>query len=254
MAAFSDSEINEGVTPPSTSSSIRRAIYRVAWLLFAAASACGKDVVFPEDGIPASIQIVGGNNQTGVAGSPLPDPLSVRVADSEGRPVVSGRVAFVPVVGAQGASLTPDTAVTDAEGKAVSQWQLGSVAGAQVVQARVILATSQTPLSADISATAMPGPADPDASTANVPDGAVFATTIITVQLKDEFGNLLTSGGDGVTMEVSGANPVGSLPVVDKGDGTYQSAYTPIFSGDDFVTININSSPIKDSPFKSVVS
>lgn len=54
---------------------------------------------------------------------------------------------------------------------------------------------------------------------------AGFATSVVTVQLKDAQGNLLIAGGNSVTMRVSsGSGRIGST--TDKGNGTYTATYT----------------------------
>ena len=102
-----------------------------------AAYACGgDDLVLPDDGQPAAIEVIQGNGQSAAVGAELASPLVVQVNDADGRPVPSLRVAFVVISGNGG--LTPDTVPTDAAGRASSRWTLGSGAGAQGVEARVV--------------------------------------------------------------------------------------------------------------------
>jgi hypothetical protein len=102
----------------------------------ALALACGgSDLTLPSDGRPAALTVVDGNNQTASEGQLLADPLIVRAIDSDNRPVAQVRVAFVVTAG--GGTTSPDTATTDADGRASSRWTLGTAAGAQVVEARV---------------------------------------------------------------------------------------------------------------------
>jgi hypothetical protein len=71
---------------------------------------------------------VAGDDQTGTVGSPLPDPLVVRVVGAGSAPVAGRRVAFVAVAGGT-ARLDPDTAVTNSRGEAFSIWVLGTDPG-----------------------------------------------------------------------------------------------------------------------------
>ena len=105
-------------------------------LVLAAFGCGGDDLVLPDDGQPAAIEVVEGNGQSAGVGALLAAPLVVRVLDAEGRPVPSLAVAFVVVSG--NGALAPDTVPTDANGRASSRWTLGSGAGAQAVEARVV--------------------------------------------------------------------------------------------------------------------
>jgi adhesin/invasin len=99
-----------------------------------------------------------------------------------------------------------------------------------------------------------PSAGDASQTTANVPDGRGLRTTRITVQVEDSYGNRLVTGGDAVMGNVAGANSfVGTITGVDNQDGTYTLSYTPFLSGDDFITITLNGTPIKGSPYKSHV-
>src|SRR5688572_4300077 len=98
--------------------------------------ACGGDeLLLPEEGEPATLAIVQGDAQTGVVGSPLPEPLVVRVSDTRDRPVIGTAVTFE--VSSGGGTVTPETVTTDAEGIAAAQWSLGTRAGAQAVAVSV---------------------------------------------------------------------------------------------------------------------
>jgi hypothetical protein len=102
-------------------------------------AACGGgDLTLPEEQLPASITALAGGGQSGFPGAELPDPLVVRVDDSEGRPIPGVRVAFQPADRDAGGQTTPDTALTDADGEAVSHWVLGDREGRQTVEAEVV--------------------------------------------------------------------------------------------------------------------
>lgn len=156
-----------------------------------ASLACGGDsLVLPSDGRAAKIDIVRGDGQSGTVGSSLADSLVVTVADGTGRPVTGAKIAFVPVVGAQGAQLVPDTITTDSAGVARAMWKLGTVAGSQTVEARVV---GQS-LDAAFAATAAPGPASVIAAIAGQGQSGIAGQALhdsLVVQVSDQFGNLV---------------------------------------------------------------
>lgn len=105
-------------------------------LATAAGLACGgDDLVLPEEGVPADITIIGGNNQTATVGAELPEPLAVRVVDGEGRAVQGAAVSFTVVAG--GGSVSPGSGSTNANGEVSTTWTVGTGAGAQQVLAKV---------------------------------------------------------------------------------------------------------------------
>lgn len=108
-----------------------------ASVMAASLIACGGgDLVLPNEGVAARIDIVGGNTQTATVGAALPENLVVRVLDSRDRPVVNQRVDFSPAAGS--GVLTPASPSTDADGRAAAQWVLGPIAGAQSATARPV--------------------------------------------------------------------------------------------------------------------
>jgi hypothetical protein len=99
--------------------------------------ACGgDDLVLPDQTEPAHIAIVSGANQAGSVGTMLAEPLVVRVTDVRDRPVGDREVVF-QVLSGEGGTVTPDTAVTDSDGRASVRWILGVTEGTQRVQAKV---------------------------------------------------------------------------------------------------------------------
>ena len=96
------------------------------------------------------------------------------------------------------------------------------------------------------------GPVDPATSTATVPDGTAGAVTQILIVTRDQYGNLVGTGGATVTVDITGSNP-GSATVTDNGDGTYTAVYTPASGGSDSITIQINAVSIQGSPFISTI-
>ena len=67
--------------------------------------ACGSDgLLLPEDGQPAALAVVDGNNQSAQVGASLADAIVVLVTDGTGRPVAGARVSF-EVTSASGGEL-----------------------------------------------------------------------------------------------------------------------------------------------------
>lgn len=77
---------------------------------------------------PASIQIVSGSAQTGVAGAELPVALGVAVFNASGQPVVGASVTWSVTAG--GGSVSPSLSTTDNAGLATTRWTLGTILGA----------------------------------------------------------------------------------------------------------------------------
>ena len=73
---------------------------------------------------PAGLKIVSGNGQEGIKGYPLLQPLAVRVEDERGSAVAEIPVTFSP--GDESGTVSPHTAVTDSDGRASTEWTLGS--------------------------------------------------------------------------------------------------------------------------------
>jgi len=80
---------------------------------------------------------LGGDGQADTVGRPLRDPLEVRITDRDGRPVVRQQVHFLDALGEPETRATPDTAETDADGRARVQWVLGTAAGPETIRAQV---------------------------------------------------------------------------------------------------------------------
>jgi adhesin/invasin len=121
-----------------------------------ASSAGVAPVTFTSPGspVPATVSVFSGNGQSAPAGSPLPNPLAVRVADANGAPLQGVTVRWAAVSG--GGRLGADSVtVTDIAGLARAGWGVGPELGtSQAVEARV--AGVATP--ATFTATATPPP------------------------------------------------------------------------------------------------
>jgi hypothetical protein len=125
-----------------------------------------------------------------------------------------------------------------------------------VAESKTVTATAggvQIQQTATVTVTAPAPTADPSQTTAAVPNGVAGTATVITVQARTATGAPMSTGGDAVTVTVSGANPAGSLAVTDNGNGTYTASYTPQATGTDQVAITLNGVPISGSPYTSTV-
>jgi hypothetical protein len=111
--------------------------------------ACG-DASGPKLGPPASIVLVSGDGQGTIeVGTKLGQPLTVRVADSQGQRLSGVVVAWKTASGVLSAS----TSSTNADGVATADWTLGTTVGTQTATATV---TGLKPIT--FSAVTIPGP------------------------------------------------------------------------------------------------
>jgi hypothetical protein len=130
-------------------SALRRA---AAFILLLAAGGCsGDELTLPGERDPIRMVVQSGDRQTGAPSGLLEDPLSVRVVNALDQPVREAVVVFEPENGI----VSPDTVLTDAQGRASTRWILGASSGTQRARARL----GDTPLvevtfTADADATA----------------------------------------------------------------------------------------------------
>ncbi len=113
-----------------------------------------------EIGNPHRVVSIQGDGQRGDPGTPLDQPLGVRVLDEFGNSVPDTEVRFQVSLG--GGQISPTVAFTDEEGEAVSRWTLGGQAGIQSVAA-VVPAADGALLTFQATALAPPVPrAEPE--------------------------------------------------------------------------------------------
>jgi hypothetical protein len=107
---------------------------RFATLALALAlGACGGgDLVLPNEGQPAEVEVVSGDLQTGTILEPLADSLVVKVTDRFGNPVPGIEVSWSVV---NGGEVRPATAVTGVDGMAATQRVLGAEPGSYATTA-----------------------------------------------------------------------------------------------------------------------
>lgn len=123
-----------------------------AFALVAGAAGCSEEGTNPPppNTTPTAISIVSGNTQSATVGTALPNPLIVRVTNSDGDALSGVVVAWTVVSG--GGTLGSATSTTNAQGQAQTTYTVGSNAGANQVQAAV---QSNTSLSTTFSANAV---------------------------------------------------------------------------------------------------
>ena len=84
---------------------------------------------------PTSLSIISGDNQKGLTGEPLPNPLVTEVRDQRGDPMAGVTVTFTVLTGS--GTLSAETVMTDANGRAESTLTLGTDPGTVTVKASV---------------------------------------------------------------------------------------------------------------------
>lgn len=161
-------------------------------LLLSGALACGGDLLLPDppggsDNVVLSK--VNGDNQVGVVGEALQQPLVVKVMTVRDLPAIGKEVAFAFTSAA--GEVTPAKAITNSEGVATASWKLGTQPGPQTVAAQLVVGDSAAQTE-EFSAEAKP--AAPDTVSAKSPTsqpgrrGHKVGTQPV-VQVVDRFGN-----------------------------------------------------------------
>ena len=199
---------------------------RAVVLILSGTLGCGGDLLLPDPpggGENVVLSKVDGDNQVGVVGERLEQPLIVKVMTARGLPAVSREVEFV-FTDAAGV-VSPAQAVTNSEGQAIANWVLGTEPGAQTVSAQLVVGDAE-PQAEEFTAQAKPAP--PDTLSAKSPTSQpgrrghkVAAPPVI--QVVDRFGN-----------------PVPEVPVawqVSSGEGKVSEAITRT-NGDGISTVD----------------
>ena len=132
-------------------------------------------------GTPASMTVVGGDDQRGVVGTALGKGILVRVSDAARNPVPGAAVRVSPAAG----SVEDSALVTDSSGVAVVRWTLGRAAGTQRLQLRV----SGVPKPLAVSARARARAAANLTLDVAEGDRAPGARRALTATVTDVFGN-----------------------------------------------------------------
>ncbi|MEO6057086.1 MAG: Ig-like domain repeat protein [Gemmatimonadales bacterium] len=169
-----------------------RVTRRLAPALVLLLSCGGGDLVLPAEGEPAAIEVVQGDAQSGRVGLPLAEPVVGRVTDSQGRPVVDVSVAFAFTTDGTDATVAPDAATTNADGRASFQVVMGARVGESRAELRVLTAGGQRTLTAPVRFTAVSSDANllqlVSGDDQSAPVGGVLAEPLV-VQVTDGFGN-----------------------------------------------------------------
>ncbi|MGM0587392.1 MAG: invasin domain 3-containing protein [Bacteroidota bacterium] len=177
-----------------------------------------------ESGTASSLTLVSGNNQSDTVTSTLAQSLVVELNDGQGNPVSGEDISFSISGQPTGAaaSLSATSVTTDANGQATVDLTLGTITGDYEVTASYGSLTDVI-----FDATANPGAADADKSLITANPASITAdgssTSTITVQLRDQYENKLTVGGETVTLSTDAGSLSG---VTDENDGTYTATLT----------------------------
>jgi hypothetical protein len=113
-----------------------------------------RDIVFAAVSNIPTITKLSGDNQTGTAGNALPNPLVVQVNDGSGNPQSGVTINFAVTTG--GGSVSPTSAVTNANGQASTVLTLGAASGATSPVTNTVSATASSIGSVSFTATANP--------------------------------------------------------------------------------------------------
>ena len=173
-------------------------------IALATLAACGETTVntpLP----PARVEAVASTAPSGSAGALLPDPVQVQVFGSDNQPLPGVTVAFTVD---KGGTVTPASAVTDANGIAATQWKLGNVSGPNV------LTSTSGGVSTTITATATAARAANVALVAgNNQIAAAGAAVAIapSVRVTDAFNNLVAGAPVSFSVLSGGGQVTGGL-------------------------------------------
>jgi uncharacterized protein YjdB len=163
--------------------------------LAALGSSCGEGTPTPPAPgiVPARLDIIGGNDQSALAGTELPEALTVRVTDDAGNPVVGQMLSFRVIEG--NGDVFAGAARSDSRGIAKERWTLGPTPGTpQTLEVRAVDGETGEPVVfASFRATALAQ--EPVASVTVAPASAtvsVGSTQQLTATTRDAGGNVLT--------------------------------------------------------------
>ena len=186
-------------------------------LLAALLAGCSGDVVLPDEGEAASLELVSGDEQLGPAGTTLPLPVIVRVLDTRDRPVANHDVTFS--IGSGGGSVAPATVKSDAAGQASANWILGPNSGSHLLRVQTPRGGSGS-LEVTVRATAVAGSGSVligiSGDDQTGPVSSALADSLV-VQATDALGNPVA--GVEVTWSVSGGGSISPTTVVTGADG-----------------------------------
>jgi hypothetical protein len=214
----------------------------------------GSPVAFESTGIaPPSPQLVlvTQPSSSAPAGVPFERQPVLQLQDAVGAPLARADVAVTVQIAEGGGSLGgTTTARSNAEGL-VTFTNL-SVGGRPGRRSLLFAAVDFTPATSEEIDVTVGLPAA-NRSSATVGNGTAGAATTVTIRLEDQFGTEVENAAEMISVRVEGANP-GNVPVTEQGDGSYTAVYTPRSTGTDQIAVEVNGTPVDDSPFQSNVS
>jgi PKD repeat protein len=156
-------------------------------------AACGGDnLTLPSEGEPAHITVLHGDGQSARVGNPLPEPLVVKVTDTQDRPVANATVQFAFDDATAGGSAAPGSALTDGNGEASSTMTVGTRVGQMSGHATVPVPEGTVPVTAAFTAMATSADANGIAAVSGEGQNGAVNTTLpqpLVVQVSDNFGN-----------------------------------------------------------------
>lgn len=166
------------------------------------------------------VETVAGAPIEGTAGLALGSPVAVAVFDQHGNPVPGVTVAWAAT---GGGTIAGASATTDATGRALAAWTLGTQVGAQTATATV---TGLTPVTFSVAARAG-APASLEIVSGSGQSGTVATAlgTPLSVRVEDAHGNVIVAS----TVEwavVAGSATLGSPQSASGGDGTASNSLT----------------------------
>ncbi len=190
---------------------------------------------------PTTISITGGNNQSGAAGTQLPEPLTVLITDSHSKPVPNVTVSFTDG-GAGGTFANSNPVVTGSDGTATQVYTLPTLASSISITATATGVSSP----AVFTENSVAGPATGIAVTGGNNQAGPAGTTLpqaLTVLVTDSYNNPVS----GVSVSFSDAGAGGIFanpnPSVTDNTGSATQIYTlPPVAGT--VTINATASGV----------
>jgi hypothetical protein len=187
---------------------------------------------------------------TATAGIPFERQPVVQLQDAVGSPLLRADVVVTVQIADGAGSLAGTTSARSNVDGQVSFTNL-SIRGRPGNRTLLFAARDFTPATSE-EIDVNPGPPAPGQSSASVPDGTAGTRTTITIRLKDEFGTEIEDAAGAIRVRIEGANP-GDAPVTEGGNGAYSASYTPIRTGTDQITVEVNGTLITGSPLSSVV-
>ena len=240
----------------------RLARFGVPPIALAVLARCGgSDLILPAEPpvVPPAFRIeaVAGDNQSGIVGSLLSDPLLVRVTTDSGNPVEGVTVSWTA---ASGGSVSASTSTTDLEGVARVLRTLGDSPGPYMTQAEAPGLSGSPVL---FNATALPANRAPtardDAYDTNEGHNNTLSISATDGVLKNDLDP------EGQTLSASDASDPPNGTVTMNADGSFSYNPEVNFFGDDqfthrardpdgksnTATVTIHVAPVNDPPFFS---